>query len=253
MTPWTPAIAYRRFWQGVMIRYGHPQRVTLVIVARLITTITVLVIGLAVGRWPGAYVGAVALSLGVTIAAFAAWLLALPTIRHEIQEMSADDEALEWQRLIIFYIPLALTSLITMASQPILAFGLSRAPMPLESLAIWPVMMGLLFIGAQLEPCLSGSDGRLTQRCTILCHVAHLCVATGPHHHSLLCALGPHAGHNRLVPLHLWLNPSVSTTGHSPDDHHRHYPRHHAFIAWHRGVLVHKNAPCPSASPSPST
>lgn len=147
MTPWTPMIAFRRLWEGVMIRYGHPERVTLVIAVRLAATVAVLLAGLALGRWPGAYVGGVSLSVGVTVGALAAWWFARPTIQSEIPAPGTGDELLEWGPMLTFYGPLALTTLITMVGQPILAFGLSRAPLPLESLAIWPVMMALVFIG----------------------------------------------------------------------------------------------------------
>lgn len=146
MSPWAAGVGYRRFWQGIMIRYGRTQRVTLVLLVRLATSMILLLLGLAWGRWAGAYVAAFAFSVGVCAGALSAWLLALPIIRHEMPEMSAGEEALEWKPLISFYIPLALTSLINIVGRPILAFGLSRAPMPLESLAIWPVMMGLLFV-----------------------------------------------------------------------------------------------------------
>ena len=45
-----------------------------------------------------------------------------------------------------YYFPLALTSLITLVSQPLISMALSRMPMALDSLAIWPVLFGLLFI-----------------------------------------------------------------------------------------------------------
>jgi hypothetical protein len=147
MTPWTAMIAYRRLMEGIMIRYQHPQRVTQVIVLRLTATLVVLLAGLFLGRWPGAYVGGVGLSVGVTIGAFSAWWLARPTLRDELAEWQPGMEVLGWRRLLSFYVPLALTTLITMVSQPILAFGLSHAAQPLESLAIWPVVMSLLFIG----------------------------------------------------------------------------------------------------------
>ena len=45
-----------------------------------------------------------------------------------------------------YYIPLALTSLITLLSQPLISSALSRMPRPIDSLAAWPVISGLLFI-----------------------------------------------------------------------------------------------------------
>ncbi len=147
MTPWTSMIAYRRLWEGVMIRYGHPERVTMVIAVRLAATLGVLLAGLAIGRWPGAVVGGAALSVGVTVGAGAAGLLARPTIGRYLSTMLPAEEVLSWKALSSFYVPLALSSLITMVGQPILAFGLAHAPLPLLSLAIWPVVMSLVFIG----------------------------------------------------------------------------------------------------------
>ncbi len=239
MTPWTLAIAYRRFWQGVMIKYGHTQRVTLVIVARLITTITVLVVGLVIGSWPGAYVGAVALSLGVTVAAFMAWWLALPTIREEIPELKEEDEVLEWGDLIRFYIPLALTSLISIASQPILAFGLSRAPKPLESLAIWPVMMGLLFIGrsgpiAHQEVVVALLKDKQSY---IALHRFVWLLAAGI---TLLFALLTFTPGIRFWYRYIsGITPELTELGILPIMIMSIIPGINAFISWHRGILVH--------------
>ena len=151
MLPWTAMIAFRRLWEGVMIRFGQPRRVTGVIVVRLIATVLVLVVGLMVGRWNGAEVGAVALSVGVTVGAFSAWWLARPTLDGPLAAPDPTATPLEWGALISFYTPLALTSAITLITQPILAFGLARAPSPIESLAIWPVVMALVFIGRSVS------------------------------------------------------------------------------------------------------
>ncbi len=45
-----------------------------------------------------------------------------------------------------FYYPLALTSLIGLTTQPILTFFMGRAPAPVESLALFPVVIALYFI-----------------------------------------------------------------------------------------------------------
>ena len=45
-----------------------------------------------------------------------------------------------------FYFPLALTSLIGLTVQPMLTFFMGRAPLPLESLAVFPVVHGLAFM-----------------------------------------------------------------------------------------------------------
>ncbi len=147
---WTPMIAYRRMWEGTMIRYGHPGKVTQVIIVRLAATVLVLLGGLWLQQWSGAVVGGVALSVGVTIGAAVAYWLARPTIQNEIPKTTAEDEELTWERLLSFYVPLAVSTFVTMAGMPIVSFGLSRAPQALESLAIWPVVMSVTFIGRSL-------------------------------------------------------------------------------------------------------
>jgi hypothetical protein len=147
---WTPMIAYRRMWEGTMIRYGHPGKVTQVIVVRLASTVLVLLAGLWLQQWSGAVVGGIALSVGVTIGAAVAYWLARPILQNEIPDTTEHDELLTWQRLYTFYFPLALSTLITMVGMPIVSLGLSRAPQPLESLAIWPVVMSVVFIGRSM-------------------------------------------------------------------------------------------------------
>lgn len=147
MTPWTGMIAFRRLFEGVMIRWGQPQRVTVVVVLRLATTALGLVAGFLAGRWPGAYVGAAALSAGVTVGALAAFLLSRSSVAEHLGPPRAGDAPLGWVELLQFYVPLVLTALITMVGGPIFSFGLSHAPLPLESLAAWPVITSLLFIG----------------------------------------------------------------------------------------------------------
>lgn len=150
LTPWSAAIAYRRLWQGVLIRFNRTKVVPLTIGARLLCTTTVLVLGLYLGRYTGVYVGATALSIGVVAAAIVAYLFARPTISTYLSSDSFDGEELSWSALLTFYLPLALTSLIVLANQPIFTTALARAPRPLLSLAVWPVLMSLLFLGRSI-------------------------------------------------------------------------------------------------------
>jgi Na+-driven multidrug efflux pump len=55
-------------------------------------------------------------------------------------------EGLTQRAIFRFYLPLALTSVIALASQPVITFFMGRAPRPLESLAVLPVLHGLTFI-----------------------------------------------------------------------------------------------------------
>jgi hypothetical protein len=146
MAPWSGAIAYRRMWQGVMIRFGRTQFLFLTTAIRLVATGSVALAGLASGALPGASVAGLAISVGVLADAVAAGVLVRPTLRAHLSVDQPDAFQLTWPYLLRFYIPLAMTSLINLAAQPIVSLGLSRGPLPLESLAVWPVVSGLTFL-----------------------------------------------------------------------------------------------------------
>ncbi len=150
MTPWTAAIAYRRLWQGVLIRFNRTNVVPLTIAARLITTTLVLGTGLLWARFPGVYVASVALSLGVTAAMIVSYAFARPTIQAHLTTDAGGETLLTWPDLLTFYVPLALTSLIVLANQPLFSTALARAADPLLSLAVWPVVMSLVFLGRSI-------------------------------------------------------------------------------------------------------
>jgi hypothetical protein len=146
MTPWTGAIAYRRMWQGVMIRYGRTQFLFVTTAIRLVTTAAVALAGLRIGTIAGASVAGLAISAGVLADAAAAGVLVRPVVRQHLSTGKAGDFVLAWPYLLRFYTPLAMTSMINLAAQPIVSLGLSRGPLPLESLAVWPVVSGLTFL-----------------------------------------------------------------------------------------------------------
>ena len=70
LLPWSWAIGYRRFQQGILIRLERSRDVGLGTLARLATNATVLAVGYRAG-WPGIVVGTSAISAGVV--AEAAW------------------------------------------------------------------------------------------------------------------------------------------------------------------------------------
>ena len=55
-------------------------------------------------------------------------------------------EPLGYRRIADFYYPLVLTSVLTLAAHPLVTFFMGRAPFPLESLAVLPVVNSLVFI-----------------------------------------------------------------------------------------------------------
>lgn len=143
--PWSWAIGYRRFNQGLMIRYGHSKAVGLGTVIRLGSNLIVLFTGYLIGTIPGIIVASTAVSTGVVAEAIYAGLRARPIVRQQIKP-APTGEPLSTRDFFSFYIPLALTSLIWVIIQPFGSAAISRMPDPLTSLAAWPVVNGLLFL-----------------------------------------------------------------------------------------------------------
>lgn len=184
LLPWPAAIGYRRFLHGVLIRAGQTRRVAYGTMLRL-TGMAATAALLAAWGIPGAWIGAGALSAGVLVEAAAARWMAASTVRRLLRggtlsaarevagapedpaEVSAGAEGVAggeiatvagpepgsfdvagagYGAIARFYYPLALTSFIGLTVQPMLTFFMGRAPSPLESLAVFPVVHALSFL-----------------------------------------------------------------------------------------------------------
>ena len=148
--PWIAGVGYRRLWQGVLIRYHRTGVVPITIALRLVVTAGLLILGYSLNRFPGVFVGSAALVGGITAAAVAAYLFVRPVVKEQLQEFSREADPLSWPELIRFYVPLALTSLILLAARPVLTVALSRLPAALDSLAVWPVILSVSFLGRSI-------------------------------------------------------------------------------------------------------
>jgi len=145
MTPWTWTIAYRRLNQGVMIRFGHSNVIGIGTVVRLGTDLLVLGIGYILGL-PGIVVATSAVASGVTAEAIYIGFRVQPVLREELKPAPVVQPALTYRAFFAFYLPLVMTSLLTLLIQPMGSAALSRMPRALESLAVWPVISGLIFM-----------------------------------------------------------------------------------------------------------
>jgi hypothetical protein len=146
MTPWTWSIAYRRLQQGVLIRFGRSRIVGIGTAVRLGTNVAILAIGFAIGTLPGIIVGATAVASGVVAEAIFAGIRVRPVLRGPVREAPPQETPLTFGKFLNFYIPLAMTSLIALLVAPIGSAAVSRMPRALDSLAVWPVINGLIFM-----------------------------------------------------------------------------------------------------------
>ncbi len=143
LIPWPGAIGYRRFWQGLLIRDGRTRLVAYGTVVRIATMAATAAALYRMDVRPGACVGAAALSAGVCAEAVAARWMARGVVRRLGEGSGA---ALDLGTIGRFYLPLALTSVLTLASQPVVTFFMGHAPRPVESLAVLPVVIALVFL-----------------------------------------------------------------------------------------------------------
>jgi O-antigen/teichoic acid export membrane protein len=147
--PWPAAIGIRRFLQGVLIRSGRTRLVAIGTVVRLIAMAgTALILAVWTGM-PGAWIGSASLAMGVIVEALVSRWMARGAIRELLETPcppGGASELLTYRGISRFYTPLALTSLIGLAVQPLLTFFMGRAASPIESLAVFPVVNSLAFV-----------------------------------------------------------------------------------------------------------
>ena len=146
--PWPAAIGYRRFIHGVMIVSGKTRQVAAGTVFRLATMAGTAFALAVLTDLHGAWVGAASLTVGVCAEAVAARLMATGAIRRTLATTPAESGTplLTWSAMTSFYYPLAVTSLVALATHPVLTFLVGRARAPLESLAVLPVIHSLSFL-----------------------------------------------------------------------------------------------------------
>jgi hypothetical protein len=146
MIPWTWAIGYRRFNQGVLIRFGHSRAVGLGTLIRISADALVLIAGYMIGTLPGIVVASITIAVGVVSEAIYAGFRVRPVLRRELRLSAPVEEPLTVRSFLAFYTPLAMTALLNMLVQPLISAALSRMPRALDSLAAWSLVAGFVFL-----------------------------------------------------------------------------------------------------------
>lgn len=140
MIPWTAFIAYRRFYQGIMIRSGNSKSVGSGTIIRIIVSGGVAILLGLLTQMPGAVIGGWALVSAVGAEAVYARYAA----RHNVNALRAIDPSptspvLSMREVMAFHLPLALTSVMTWLVRPMMESGLASSPNANAVLAAFPV------------------------------------------------------------------------------------------------------------------
>lgn len=146
MLPFIPSLAIRRFQYGVLIRCDRTRAVSLGTVMRLILEVILAVVLFGLLRWDGVTVASTAISTGVVFEAVYATLRVRPVVRKNLLSVIPGDPILTWGRFLRFYLPLVITTFMQILLQPLVSASLSRMPDSLSSLALWPVLYGVLLM-----------------------------------------------------------------------------------------------------------
>jgi hypothetical protein len=145
--PWPAAIGYRRFYQGLLVRAGLTRLVAYGTVVPLLA-MSAVAAALAWGSpLPGAAIGAAALSAGVLAEAAASRWMVRGVLRDlEAAPRAAGQAPLTTEAIVRFYFPLAVTSVLSLITLPVITFFTSHSRRPIESLAVLPVVNAFVFL-----------------------------------------------------------------------------------------------------------
>lgn len=171
MTPWSAVIGWRRYLQGVLIRFGHTKAVGLGTASRLVTMATVTYGLFFTVELPSIAIVAIGLIASVAAdAAFAHWSsrrivrtmfgkerrpkrwFNLGSRRSEIVpsalgvEPVPEDAPLSFRELAAFHTPLTLTTMVMLVGSPLIGAFLFRTASPVLATAGWQVATTLLFL-----------------------------------------------------------------------------------------------------------
>jgi hypothetical protein len=147
LVPWPGAIGYRRFYQGLLVRHRMTRRVAYGTVIRLTSMSASAAILALTTSLHGSTIGAIALTTGVVCEALASRFMARHLVRTLLAAMEPARKApLTQQSIAQFYFPLALTSIVSMTTGPLLTFFMGHSRNPIESLAVLPIVQNMVFI-----------------------------------------------------------------------------------------------------------
>lgn len=141
---WSAAIGWRRFLQGILIHQGQAQRLVHGTMFRLAS---IFVTTVALARFTyigGASIAASAIMVGVLVESIYVTVVSKPAVRAVTDIKCGSDAKDLMKKLIRFHTPLAATSLLGLIVQPVVSQFLAGRPDSFVSLAVWPVLFGIV-------------------------------------------------------------------------------------------------------------
>ncbi len=147
MILWGGLIGYRRFHQGIMIRFGKTRYVGYGTVLRVLVSGSMALALGAITQIAGAAIGALALVCAVAAEAIYTYRVSRGDVIRLLQTPLRDKlQSLSYGDALRFHLPLALTSFVTLGIHPVIERGLASMPDASRSLAAWPVIFSIMLL-----------------------------------------------------------------------------------------------------------
>lgn len=149
LLPSSILVGVRRFYQGLLVRFGLASLVGRGSMLRIGGMVAFLLVCVWTHWLSGAVAGSGACLVGVSFEAVYAYRTARSAMAENLTDGEAGVSLVTLSSFTRFYLPLAMTSLLLCLAQPTIASAMNRAPLPLESLVVWPVAWQLaVLLGA---------------------------------------------------------------------------------------------------------
>lgn len=145
MIPWSPAIGWRRWQQGIMIKNGQTRAISMGTLLRMFTIAGVGFGLLQFSDLPGIQVAAIALSGSVMVEAFYIHRVAGPSLQQQAMRASRD-EPLSFGQIWRFHWPLTAATMVTLTATPLVGAYLAQVPDAVTQMAAWQVAASLAWL-----------------------------------------------------------------------------------------------------------
>lgn len=147
MILWGGLIGYRRFHQGIMIRFGKTRYVGYGTVLRVLVSGSMALVLGAITQIAGAAIGALALVCAVAAEAIYTYRVSRVDVMRLLgTPLTQKLQSLSYGDALRFHLPLAITSFLTLLIHPVIERGLASMPDASQSLAAWPVIFSILLL-----------------------------------------------------------------------------------------------------------
>lgn len=143
MIPWSAAIGWRRYTQGILIRHGAARAVGWGTAVRLAAAALAAGVLYQFSSLPGVWIGGFAWVSAVVAEAIYAHLAARPVLAHLYRIET--DERLGYRELLRFHLPLSITSMIAILGKPVIQTALSYGKNPAALISAYEMGWILMF------------------------------------------------------------------------------------------------------------